>query len=71
VATAVGIVVLRRRLGPSPGVRVPRGPLVPLLAVAGSLAFLFSVGRAEIVLSAWLIGGGLAVGILTRALRPV
>jgi amino acid transporter len=71
IATCAGILVLRRRLGPSPGFRVPLGPLIPVAAIAGSVAFLLSVSQKEIVLSLELIGGGLVLGALTRRFRGV
>jgi len=71
ISTCVAVLVQRRRLGPSPGFRIPLGPLVPLLAIAGSAAFVLSVSRTELWLSAKLIGGGLAVGLVTRRLRRV
>jgi len=70
IATCAGILVLRRRLGPSPGFRVPLGPLVPALAIAGSAAFLLSVSGKEVELSAELIGAGLLLGLITRRRRP-
>ncbi len=71
ISTCASILVQRRRQGPSPGFRIPFGPLVPVLAIAGSAAFVLSVSPAELKLSAWLIGGGLAFGLVTRRLRRV
>jgi APA family basic amino acid/polyamine antiporter len=69
IATCAGILVLRRRLGPSPRFRVPLGPIVPLVAIAGSVAFVLSCSRGEIMLSVELIGAGLILGMITRRLR--
>jgi amino acid transporter len=82
VATCAGVLVMRRRDGATyrasgppvlrrgpRGFRVPLGPLIPMCAIAGSLAFLFSVSSAELRLSAELIGGGLLFGLATRRLR--
>jgi amino acid transporter len=69
IATCAGILVLRRRLGPSPRFRVPLGPIVPILAIAGSVAFVLSCSRGEIMLSVELIGAGLILGLITRRLR--
>ena len=70
MSTCVSILVMRRREPRRPGAfRIPFGPLVPLLAIAGSLLFLFSVARSEIYLSIELIGGGLLVGIASRRWR--
>jgi amino acid transporter len=69
ISACAGILVLRRRLGPSPGFRVPLGPLIPILAIAGSIAFLLSVSRRELLLSVELIGAGLILGVFTRRMR--
>jgi amino acid transporter len=69
VSTSVSVLVQRRRDPGSLGFRIPLGPLVPLLAIAGSVAFVFSVSLAELELSAVLIGAGLLVGLVTRSLR--
>jgi amino acid transporter len=69
VATCTAILVMRRRLGPSPGFRTPFGPLIPVLAIAGSLAFLFYVGTTEILVSLGLAALGLVIGLATRGRR--
>jgi basic amino acid/polyamine antiporter, APA family len=71
ISTCASVLVQRRRQGPSPGFRIPFGPLIPVVAILGSAAFVLSVSHDELKLSAWLIGGGLVVGLITRRLRRV
>jgi amino acid transporter len=69
VSTSLAVLVLRRRNPGGARFTIPFGPLVPILATLGTVAFLFSVSRSELVLSAWLIGIGLLIGVVTRWLR--
>jgi basic amino acid/polyamine antiporter, APA family len=71
ISTCAAVLVQRHRHGPSLGFRTPLGPLIPVVAILGSAAFVLSVSPDELKLSAWLIGGGLLVGLVTRRLRRV
>jgi amino acid transporter len=69
VSTSVSVLVQRRRRSDVSSFRIPLGPLVPILAIVGSIAFAFFVSLNELKLSATLIGAGLLVGLVTRNLR--
>lgn len=67
MATAVAVLVLRRKSpAPAGAFVIPAGPLVPLLALAGSGLFLFFVGRTELYSAGRLIVVGLTLGMLWR-----
>lgn len=70
VATCLAILILRRKSpAPAGAFVIPGGPLVPVLALLGCLAFLKFVGKFELVFAAILIGVGLVLGALVRNLR--
>lgn len=65
-STCVAILVWRRR-DPKPApFRLPLGPTIPLLALAGTLLFLAQVSRVELAFGAALLACGLTFGYLTR-----
>ncbi len=67
VGTAAAVPVLRRKLpAPPGGVRLPGGPLVPLAAIAVSLALAASATRASLFAAAI----ALAVGLLVERVSP-
>ena len=70
ISTCASVIVMRRRSqGPKSRFHLPLGPTVPLMAIAGSVAFLMSVARKELMLAAALLGGGMAIGVTTRWIR--
>jgi amino acid transporter len=71
VSTSLSVLVQRRRNPGGSAFRIPLGPVVPLLAMAGAVAFVFSVSLKELRLSGILIGAGLLVGIITRRSRAM
>jgi len=69
VSTCIAIMIWRIRDPNPPGFRLPLGPTIPILAIAGSVLFLFHVSRVELLFGAALLGAGLAFGLLTRFFR--
>ncbi|MDB4970527.1 MAG: hypothetical protein JWN44_6216 [Myxococcales bacterium] len=68
-STCVAILVWRWRDPKASGFRLPLGPTIPILAVAGTLFFLVQVSRVELLFGAALLVAGLAFGVLTRLWR--
>jgi amino acid transporter len=69
VSTCIAIMIWRIR-DPNPaGFRLPLGPTIPLLAIAGSVLFLFHVSRVELLFGAALLAAGLGFGLATRFFR--
>jgi len=66
VSTAIAVIVMRRRHGPSPGFRVPLGWTVPFLAIAGCALFMWQVAKGEIYLALGLLAGGVVLAALNR-----
>ena len=69
VSTCIAILVWRTREPKRDGFRLPLGPTIPLLAIAGSVLFLFHVSRIELFFGAALLAAGLAFGAATRFFR--
>jgi amino acid transporter len=69
VSTCVAILVWRTRDPEGAGFRLPLGPTIPLLAIGGSVLFLFHVSRLELLFGALLLGCGLGFGAATRFFR--
>ncbi len=69
VSTCIAILVWRRRDPGGASFRLPLGPTIPLVAIAGSVLFLFNVSRAELLFGAGLLGAGVAFGAATRFFR--
>ena len=69
ISTSFAILVWRTRDPGGAGFRLPLGPVIPLLGIAGSVLFLFHVSRVELLFGAGLLAGGLAFGVLTRFFR--
>jgi amino acid transporter len=66
IGTALSVVALRRRAGPSNGFRLPLGPTIPLTAVGGSFLFLAGAGWRDLLLGLVLLLVGGAFGTLMR-----
>jgi amino acid transporter len=67
MATCTAVLVLRQKGPPPPGAFViPLGPLVPLLALLGSSAFLLYVGQMELYVAGAFILFGLVIGTAYR-----
>jgi amino acid transporter len=69
VSTCIAILVWRTRDPGSATFKLPLGPTIPLLAIAGSVLFLFHVSTVELVFGAALLVAGLAFGVVTRFFR--
>ena len=69
VSTCIAIMIWRMRDPKPAGFRLPLGPTIPILAIAGSVLFLFHVSRVELLFGAALLGAGLAFGLVTRFFR--
>jgi amino acid transporter len=65
VSTCSAVLIMRRRPG-APTRRLPGGPLVPLAALAGSLAFLSGVSARELAWGGALVAAGVAYGLAAR-----
>ena len=68
VSTCLAVPVLRYKNGPSPRFRLPLGPLIPLAGAAASFLFFFSVATTEILVTAAMLAGGIAIATVTRML---
>lgn len=68
-STSIAILVWRQRDPGSARFRLPFGPLIPLLAIAGTVLFLVQVSRLELIFGASLLLGGLVLGAVTRVWR--
>jgi basic amino acid/polyamine antiporter, APA family len=66
VSTAISVLVMRRRVGPSSGFRIPFGPLVPIAAIAGCALFLSQVAKGEVYLAVILLAGGFVLALANR-----
>ncbi|HXU70106.1 MAG TPA: APC family permease [Polyangia bacterium] len=69
ISTCIAIMIWRHRDPTPAGFRLPFGPVIPLLAIAGSVLFLFHVSRVELLFGAALLVAGLAFGAATRFFR--
>lgn len=69
VSTCIAILVWRTRDPGKSTFRLPLGPVIPLLAIGGSVLFLFHVSRLELFFGAALLAAGLAFGAATRFFR--
>ncbi|HEX6815007.1 MAG TPA: hypothetical protein VF102_04995, partial [Gemmatimonadaceae bacterium] len=69
ISTSFAILVWQRRDPGGARFRLPLGPVIPILGIAGSVLFLFHVSRIELLFGAGLLAGGLAFGALTRFFR--
>ena len=69
VSTCIAILVWRTRDPGGATFRLPLGPTIPLLAIGGSVLFLFHVSRLELFFGAALLVAGLAFGAATRFFR--
>jgi basic amino acid/polyamine antiporter, APA family len=67
IGTAFAVLAQRRKAGPSPGFRIPFGPVVPILAAAGSSFFLLVADRRDVVVGVAVLALGGVVGAVTRA----
>jgi amino acid transporter len=68
-STCVAVLLWRRRDPQTTGFRLPLGPLIPVLALVGTLFFLIQVSIIELYFGAALLAVGLVLGTLTRLLR--
>jgi amino acid transporter len=66
VSTALAVIVMRRKLGPSTGFRLPLGPLVPVAAILGCVFFLASAEPRDLLVGSAVLAGGGLVGTVTR-----
>ncbi len=69
VSTSIAIMLWRQRDPGGAAFRLPFGPLIPLLAIGGSVLFLLHVSRVELAFGAALLVVGVAFGALTRIFR--
>lgn len=69
VSTCIAILVWRTRDPGRSSFRLPLGPTIPILAIAGSVLFLFHVSRIELFFGAVLLVAGLLFGAATRFFR--
>jgi basic amino acid/polyamine antiporter, APA family len=65
-STCIAVLLWRRRDPSATGFRLPLGPLIPLLSLAGTIFFLLQVSRVELWFGAALLGVGLVFGLVTR-----
>lgn len=68
-STSLAILLWRRRDPEPTAFRLPFGPLIPILAVAGTIFFLVQVSRVELLFGAALLVGGVGLGAATRLWR--
>lgn len=68
-STSIAILVWRQRDRGSARFNLPLGPLIPILAIIGTVLFLVQVSRIELAFGAALLLGGLALGVGTRVWR--
>lgn len=68
-STCIAILVWRYRDPNASGFRLPFGPVIPVLAVVGTLFFLVQVSRIELLFGAALLVAGLVFGVVTRFWR--
>ena len=69
ISTCFAILVWRTRDPGGASFRLPFGPVIPLLAIGGSVLFLCNVSRVELFFGAALLVAGLAFGAATRFFR--
>ncbi|MCU1277397.1 MAG: hypothetical protein JWM53_943 [bacterium] len=69
ISTCIAILVWRTRDPGGSTFRLPLGPTIPLLAIGGSVLFLFHVSKLELLFGALLLVAGLAFGVATRFFR--
>ncbi|MGZ3405509.1 MAG: APC family permease, partial [Polyangia bacterium] len=69
ISTCVAILVWRTRDPSRSTFRLPLGPTIPILAIAGSVLFLFHVSKQERTFGALLLVAGVAFGAATRFFR--
>jgi amino acid transporter len=68
-STCLAVLVWRRRDPHSTRFRLPLGPTIPVLALAGTVLFLLQVSRVELAFGAALLVAGLGLGLVTRLMR--
>jgi APA family basic amino acid/polyamine antiporter len=68
-STCLAVLVWRRRDPSGTSFRLPLGPTIPLLALAGTVLFLVQVSRLELAFGAALLVAGLGLGLVTRLMR--
>jgi basic amino acid/polyamine antiporter, APA family len=68
-STSIAILVWRQRDRGGARFHLPFGPVIPVLAIVGTILFLFQVSRIELAFGAALLVGGLALGMGTRVWR--
>jgi len=62
VPTCIGVIVLRRKKPDEPRYfRLPFGPLIPILGSLGCVLFLYGTKTADVLFSAYILIGGLAL----------
>ncbi len=70
IGTALAVIAMRRKEGPSPGFRLPFGPVIPILAAAGSTMFLVIADHRDVLVGAVVLAaGGLIGGVLRSRTR--
>jgi amino acid transporter len=69
LSTGLSVLLWRRRDPTSTRFRLPLGPLIPIVALVGSLLFLVQVSRIELVFGGTLLTVGLGLGLTTRLMR--
>jgi APA family basic amino acid/polyamine antiporter len=69
ISTCIAILVWRTRDPGGSTFRLPLGPTIPILAIAGSVLFLFHVSKMELLFGALLLVAGLGFGVATRFFR--
>lgn len=70
-STSIAILLWRWRDPAPTAFRLPLGPIIPIVAVAGTVFFLVQVSRTELLFGAALLVGGLGFGAATRLWRRV
>jgi amino acid transporter len=70
-STSIAILLWRFRDPRPSAFRLPLGPVIPVVAIAGTVFFLLQVSRGELLFGAALLGGGLAFGVANRLWRRV
>jgi hypothetical protein len=66
IGTALAVLAMRRRAGPSARLRLPLGPAIPIAATVVSAIFLAAAGWRDVALGAVLLAVGGVVGTVVR-----
>jgi amino acid transporter len=69
ISTCIAILVWRTRDPGGSRFQLPLGPTIPIVAILGSVLFLFHVSRLELFFGGALLVVGLAIGSATRFFR--